>query len=72
MDSETVKVSLTCVECEVQYDLALDRAGYEAWVAGTPIQKTTLARMDVDMRELLVSSKGGRPRCGKCFDKLFG
>jgi hypothetical protein len=70
MAGETITVSLTCVGCQVTFDLVLDRASYEAWRQGTPVQQA-FPDMLIDTRELLISSRGGRPQCGQCFDKLW-
>ena len=65
MDETHAVVDVTCLKCNVNHTIVLDKERYIKWQTGTHIQ-TVFPEIDVDTRELLISGI-----CGSCFDLLY-
>ena len=65
IDETTAVIDVTCKKCNVNHTIVLDKERYIKWQTRTRIQEA-FPEMDVDTRELLISSI-----YGNYFDNLF-
>ena len=65
IDETTAVLDITCLECNTNQTIVLDKERYIKWQTGTSIQRV-FPEIDLDTRELMISGI-----CGSCFDKLF-
>ena len=68
--AEVKSVSLTCCKCKGVESFLVEAEDLQAWKDGTPIQEV-LGYLTMNQREILITSKGGYPICGDCFDKML-
>lgn len=64
-------IRLKCVSCGTEKTFELPTERVEEWKAGQYIQ-VAFPEMTADDREFLITSRGGHPQCGPCFDRQWG